>query len=138
MALSSTRSVAPGDTTVGLAANRVATGTRSSQLQRVEGSGESYGVAMQNQWRPHDDNGYGSGHYDDGRQQSQHEWPSYFSRGLIAGDQPPAGQPAPAQPPTLFADILRGVHLYEETLRVVTAHTHPAMASRGQQLNRLY
>ncbi len=142
MALPSSRFVNPGDTMVASAAHRVATGTRASSEQRIDASAGGTGVAGRHEWRPAEDHGFG-GRGSSGRQSRLPYRPQFdftplvhrFALGYVANEPPPGAEPY-SLARGRFADMLRGVRVYETNLRILAPANH-AYAARGQQLNRL-
>lgn len=145
MALSSSRSVTPGDGNVASAAYRAATGTRGSAHQRVDESGGAFGVATRHEWRPAEDHGTeGGGAFGgDGRRRlfkSELDFTPLvlrYASAYIANEPPPGSEPG-ALVRVFFADVLRGVQVYEGNLRILAARDPHGYVRRGYQVNRLF
>lgn len=140
MAIAPTKSVAPGDTSIGTAANRVATGTRAPGAARVEGLGGSAVVTPRHEWRPAEDHGYGEPGFDQHRRRSEPQFEFTplvlrFAAAYVANQQA-ALEDQGAMLHVFFADTLRGIGAYEANLRLFAANDAALSAKRGSQINR--
>lgn len=142
MALAPPRPVTPGDPAVATAANRVGTGTRAPGAPKIEGSAASLIVSPRHEWRPAEDHGYGNESLGSRQQQPQgrSEFTPLlyrFSAGYLA-NEPGLGEEAAPLARMMFADMLRGVRVYESNLRLLVAKDAAGPAQRGSRVNRLF